>query len=67
MSYDQEFAQAMKLKLQRNRQMRSSQNSEASAPQSVPFDRGEEVEKLLAKHPSLTREEAEKGLKEMGF
>ena len=67
MSYDQEFAQAMKLKLERNRQMRSSQASEASAPQNVPFDRNEEVEKLLVKHPALTREEAEKGLKEMGF
>ncbi len=70
MTYDQEFAQAMKLKLDLNRKAKakkSSQTSEASAAPRGLYDRTEEVNKLMAKHPRLTRETAEQGLEEMGF
>ena len=68
MDYDQEFEQAMKLKLQMNRQAKaSSQGSEASATPSAPYDRSAEVQALVAKHPGLTPEKAEQGLRELGF
>ena len=72
MTYDQEFAQAMKLKLDLNRKAKAkakklSQSSEASVAPRGLYDRTEEVNKLMAKHPRLTRETAEQGLEEMGF
>ena len=67
MTYDQEFAQAMKIKLERNRQTRNLQSSEALPRQNALYDRSAEVDKLLARHPDLTREDAERGLKELGF
>tara|TARA_R110000851_G_scaffold149654_1_gene290287 strand:- start:214 stop:426 length:213 start_codon:yes stop_codon:yes gene_type:complete len=70
MTYDQEFAEAMKLKLDLNRKAKAKKSSQASEASAAPrglYDRDEEVNKLIAKHPRLTRETAEKGLEEMGF
>ena len=33
----------------------------------TPYDRNEEIQNLVAKHPGLTPEQAEQGLKELGF
>ena len=67
MSYDQEFAEAMKLKLELNRQARDSQTSEASY-QGVDLDlREQAIAKTLDRHPGLTRERVLKGMQEMGF
>ncbi len=74
MSYDQEFAEAMKLKLELNRQARDSQTSEVSEPSSAPSDQGADLDpreqaiaKTLERHPGLTRERVLKGMQEMGF
>ena len=74
MSYDQEFAEAMKLKLALNRQARDSQTSEASEPSSAPSDqeggpdfREQAIAETLERHPGLTRERVLRGMKEMGF
>ena len=65
--YDHQFAQAMKIKMKLNWQQRKSQVSDQSGNQRGPFDRQEEINKLMTNNPGLTREKAEKGLKELGF
>lgn len=76
MSYDKEFAEAMKLKLALNRQARHSQTqtSEVSEPRSAPSAqegdpdlREQAIAKTLDRHPGLTRERVLRGMKEMGF
>jgi len=74
MRYDQEFAEAMKLKLELNRQARDSQTSEVSEPSSAPSAqddgpdfREQAIAKTLERHPGLTRERVLKGMQEMGF
>ena len=74
MSYDQEFAEAMKLKLELNRQARGLQTSGASEPSSVPSGqegemdfREQAIAETLERHPGLTRERVLRGMKEMGF
>ena len=74
MSYDQEFAEAMRVKLQRNRQQRASQGSE-EAPKSEgqPGSRGlnqlreQIISDTLRCHPGLSREEVLEGMEAMGF
>tara|TARA_B100001057_G_scaffold137520_1_gene137175 strand:+ start:49 stop:297 length:249 start_codon:yes stop_codon:yes gene_type:complete len=65
--YDHEFAQAMKIKLELNRQQRKSQGSDQSVNQRGPFDRQEEINKLMTNNPGLSQEKAEQGLRELGF
>ena len=65
--YDHQFAQAMKIKMKLNRQQRKSQVSDQSGNQRGPFDRQEEINKLMTNNPGLTREKAEQGLRELGF
>ena len=74
MSYYQEFAEAMKLKLELNRQARGLQTSEESEPSSSPSDqeggpefREQAIAKTLERHPRLTCERVLRGMKEMGF
>jgi|TARA_B100000959_G_scaffold267358_1_gene310740 hypothetical protein len=72
--YDKEFAQAMKVKLKLNRQMRSKAGEESvdgNAP-SAPLDgltemRNGIAEATIAENPGLTKEEVLRGMKEMGF
>lgn len=69
-TYDQQFAQAMKLKLRLNRE--ALKGSGASAPPSEPsapkggFREGL-MSQILADHPGLTKEELDQGMREMGF
>ena len=75
--YDSDFSDAMALKLRLNREARQSKGSgEAKQPKGheavrVPtnalYDRSEEIRNLVAKHPGLTPEAAEQGLRELGF
>ena len=66
--YDTDFANAMALKLRLNREARQSKEHETViVPTNAPYDRNEEIQKLVAKHPGLTPEEAEQGLRELGF
>ena len=75
--YDTDFANAMALKLRLNREARQSRDSDevkqskehetVIAPTNAPYDRNEEIQKLVAKHPGLTPEKAEQGLRESGF
>ena len=75
--YDSDFSQAMALKLRLNREARQSEDSgEAKqskehetdiVPTNAPYDRSEEIRNLVAKHPGLTPEVAEQGLRELGF
>ena len=75
--YDSDFSDAMALKLRLNREARQSKgNGEAKhstehetviVPTNAPYDRSEEIRNLVAKHPGLTPEEAEQGLRELGF
>ena len=74
MSYDQEFAEAMKLKLELNRRERGLQNSEVSKSSIEPSEqegtlnfREQAIAETLDRHPGLTREEVIKGMEEMGF
>ena len=74
MSYDQEFAEAMKFKLVLNRQARGLRTSEVSVPSSAPSDqddgpnfREQAITKTLERHPGLTRERVLRGMQEMGF
>ena len=76
-NYDTDFANAMALKLRLNREARQSRDSgEVKLPEeqktvivypNTPYDRNEEIQNLVAKHPGLTPEQAEQGLKELGF
>ena len=75
--YDTDFANAMALKLRLNREARQSRGSDevkqskehetVIVPANAPYDRSEEIQNLVAKHPGLTPEEAEQGLRELGF
>ena len=75
--YDAEFSDAMALKLSLNREIRQSIDDEEAkqskehetviVPTNAPYDRNEEIQKLVAKHPGLTPEKAEQGLRELGF
>jgi hypothetical protein len=67
----------MVLKLRLNREARQTEDS-GEAKQSkehetvivqtkAPYDRSEEIRNLVAKHPGLTPEAAEQGLRELGF
>ena len=75
--YDSDFSNAMVLKLRLNREARQTEDS-GEAKQSkehetvivqtnAPYDRSEEIRNLVAKHPGLTPEDAEQGLRELGF
>ena len=75
--YDSDFSDAMALKLRLNRETRQTEDSvEAKQPKQhetvivqtkAPYDRSEEIRNLVAKHPGLTPEAAEQGLRELGF
>jgi hypothetical protein len=76
--YDQEFSEAMRLKLRLNREARSKgsaasasgsapSSASASAPSSGLISRDEVIERILANTPGLTREEVEPMMREMGF
>jgi len=67
----------MALKLRLNREARQSKDSGEGkqskehqtdrVPTNAPYERSEEIRNLVAKHPGLTPEEAEQGLRELGF
>jgi hypothetical protein len=75
--YDSDFSDAMALKLRLNREARQSKDSGEGkqskehqtdrVPTNAPYERSEEIRNLVAKHPGLTPEEAEQGLRELGF
>ena len=75
--YDSDFSDAMALKLRLNREARQSKDSGEGkqskehqtdrVPANAPYERSEEIRNLVAKHPGLTPEEAEQGLRELGF
>ena len=72
-TYDQDFAHAMKLKLDRNRAARS-RGTEASAPlsaQSAPSVgegfRDSLMDQILKDRPGLTRKELDQQMDAMGF
>ena len=75
--YDTDFSDAMALKLRLNREARQSRDSDevkqskehetVIVPTNAPYDRNEEIQNLVAKHPGLTPEKAEQGLRELGF
>ena len=75
--YDTDFANAMALKLRLNLEARQSRDSDevkqskehetVIVPANAPYDRSEEIRNLVAKHPGLTPEAAEQGLRELGF
>jgi len=76
-NYDSDFSNAMDLKLRLNRGARQSKDSgelkQSKEHETVivqtnaPYDRSEEISNLVAKHPGLTPEAAEQGLRELGF
>ena len=76
-NYDSDFSNAMDLKLRLNRGARQSKDSgelkQSKEHETVivqtnaPYDRSEEIRNLVAKHPGLTPEAAEQGLRELGF
>ena len=72
-SYDQDFAHAMKLKLDRNRAARSKV-SEASTQSNVPTSpsggvgfRDGLMDQILERRPGLTRAELDRQMDAMGF
>ena len=68
--YDQEFSEAMRLKLRLNREARSkagAASASASDPSSGLISRDEVIERILANTPGLTREEVEPMMRAMGF
>lgn len=75
--YDSNFSDAMALKLRLNREARQSKDSGEGkqskehqtdrVPTNAPYERSEEIRNLVAKHPGLTPEAAEQGLRELGF
>ena len=76
-NYDSDFSNAMDLKLRLNRGARQSKDSDelkqskehetVIVQTNAPYDRSEEIRNLVAKHPGLTPEAAEQGLRELGF
>ena len=76
--YDQDFADAMELKLRLNREARSKGSAEspppsapsagsASAMSSGSSFRDGVIDSILADHPKLTREELERLMEASGF
>ncbi len=72
--YDQEFAEAMKVKLKLNRRKRlkageeSVDGNEPSAPSDgLTAMRNGIAESTIARHPGLTKEEVFRMMEEMGF
>ena len=76
--YDQDFADAMRLKLRLNREARSKGSvaspppsapsaESASAPSSVPNFRDGVIDSILAETPGLTREKLERLMEGSGF
>ena len=45
----------------------SKEHETVIVPTNALYDRNEEIQKLVAKHPGLTPEKAEQGLRESGF
>lgn len=72
--YDQDFADAMALKLRLSRE-KKQKASEVSPPVSEPsetkeemiFDRSEIIASAQKRHPGLTKETAEQMMDELGF
>jgi hypothetical protein len=72
--YDQDFADAMALKLRLSRE-KKQKASEVSPPVSEPsetkeeviFDRSEIIAKSMRRHPGLTKETAEAMMKAFNF
>ncbi|MDC0912659.1 hypothetical protein OAQ47_01830 [Paracoccaceae bacterium] len=72
--YDQDFADAMALKLRLSRE-KKQKASEVSKPVSEPsdtkeemiFDRSEIIASAQKRHPGLTKETAEQMMDELGF
>ena len=75
--YDSDFSDARAFKLRLNREARQSEDSgepkQSKEHETIivqtnaPYDRSAEVQDLIAKHPGLTPEAAEQGLRELGF
>ena len=71
--YDKQFAEAMAVKLKLNRQQNSTisatsvESSEPSAPTGEIPNRESIMDSVIARNPSLTREELSKDMEEMGF
>jgi len=69
-NYDQEFAEAMKLKLRLNREalQGSGASAQPSAPSAPSGDfRSGLIQEILQDKPGLTREELDQAMQEMGF
>ena len=72
--YDQDFADAMALKLRLSRE-KKQKASDLSPPSSEPsetkeemiFDRSEIIASAQKRHPGLTKETAEQMMDELGF
>ena len=71
--YDQDFADAMALKLRLNREQRNSQTSEMSSPDNESSEqtvgdslRNSIIRSAMQRHPDLTEETARKMLDEIG-
>ena len=71
--YDKQFAEAMAVKLKLNRQQNSKtsttsvESNEASAPTRGIPNRESIMDSVIARNPRLTREELSKDMEEMGF
>ena len=71
--YDQEFAEAMRLKLRLNREARAKASERAAPVESAtenglgPISRDGIIERILGETPGLTREKLEPMMREMGF
>jgi MinD superfamily P-loop ATPase len=71
--YDKQFAEAMAVKLKLNRQQNSKtsttsvESNEPSAPTREIPNRESIMDSVIARNPSLTREELSKDMEEMGF
>ena len=71
--YDQDFADAMALKLRLNREQRNSQTSEMSSPDNESSEqtvgdslRSSIIQSAMERHPDLTEETAQEMLDEIG-
>ena len=71
--YDKQFAEAMAVKLKLNRQQNlktsttSVESNEPSAPKREIPNRESIMDSVIAKNPGLTREKLSKQMEEMGF
>ena len=76
-NYDLDFSDPTALKLRWNREAWQSENSvepkqckeheTVIVQTNAPYDRTKELRTLVAQHPGHTPEEAEQGLRELGF